>query len=137
MQEKSRVQIFQLREQEGYFDASSLEDEELNQVPEDTICLSLENSKITDVGIMLLPKLRKLKCIDLDSTLITDDGLKKICEFKSLEEVWIEDTSITDRGFKLLSSLPNLKYVSFWGVTVSDEAFNHVIAALPELKYEG
>jgi hypothetical protein len=133
----SEVIIFKLKDEDGYFDASELSDDDLSSIPENTVCLSLENAKITDGGIFHLPKLNMIRCIDLDSTLITDRSMDVISTFQTLEEIWIEDTKITDNGFKKLSLLPRLKYVSFWDTEISDEAFDYVIARLPNLKSEG
>jgi hypothetical protein len=129
--------IFTLKKEAGYFDASELADYELSRVPEETICLSLENSMVTDEGIGRLPNLSKLRCIDLDSTQITDRSMDVISTFKTLEEIWIEDTKVSDAGFKKLALLPNLKYVSFWDTEISDEAFDYVMGRLPDLKSEG
>ena len=133
----SDVLVFKLREEDGYFDASELDDCDLSKIPNDVISLSLENAQITDIGISSLPFLSKVRCIDLDSTLITDKSMEIITQFKTLEELWIEDLKITDYGFKLLALLPNLKYVSFWDTEVSDEAYNYVKNKLPDLKSEG
>ena len=129
--------IFKLKEEQGYFDGSSLKDQDLSSVPNDTICLSLENAEITDDGIFNLHKLNSLRCIDLDSTSITDKSMDAISSFKTLEEIWIEDTKLTDSGFKKLALLPKLKYVSFWDTNISDEAYNYVIEKLPGLESEG
>jgi hypothetical protein len=133
----SEVIIFKLKEEDGYYDASDLSDCDLSNIPEDTVCLSLENTKITDEGILHLPRLNMLRCIDLDSTRITDRSMEVISTFQTLEEVWIEDTKITDNGFKKLALLPRLKYVSFWDTEISDEAFDYVMKRLPNLESEG
>ncbi len=133
----SDVIIFKLKEEAGYFDATGFSDHDLSGVPEDTICLSLENAEITDEGIFRLPNLKNLRCIDLDSTQITDRAMDVISNFTELEEVWIEDTKITDSGFKKLAMLPKLKYVSFWDTEISDEAFDYVMERLPGLKSAG
>ena len=132
-----KVIIFKLKEEDGYYDASELSDDDLSGVPEDTVCLSLENAQITDEGILHLPKLNMLRCIDLDSTKITDRSMGVISQFHALEEIWIEDTKITDEGFKKLALLPSLKYVSFWDTEISDDAFNYVMERLPNLESEG
>ena len=131
------VIIFKLKEEPGFIDGSEFNDDEMYDVPEDTVCLSLENANVTDIGVSRLPKLNSLRCIDLDSTSITDASMDRISTFKSLEEVWIEDTKITDVGFKKLVLLPKLRYVSFLNTEISDEAFNYVIERVPNLKYEG
>ncbi|WP_018417408.1 hypothetical protein [Teredinibacter turnerae] len=133
----TEVIIFKLKQEEGYFDASGFDDSELSLVPEDTVCLSLENASITDAGISSLPRLKELRCIDLDSTKITDESMDVITSFTSLEEIWIEDVGITSKGFKKLALLPNLKYVSFWGTEISDDAYDYVMEKLPNLKSEG
>ncbi|KZN39397.1 hypothetical protein N480_00780 [Pseudoalteromonas luteoviolacea S2607] len=133
----SETLVFKLKETEGYFDAASLEDSDMPNVPSDVIFLNLENAAITDTGISNLPFLNKVRCLDLDSTLITDKAMKIITLFSTLEELWIEDVKVTDEGFKLLSQLPNLKYVSFLDTEISDEAYNYVKAKLPHLRAEG
>lgn len=129
--------IFKLKEEAGYFDASSFNDEELCRIPEDTVCLSLENARITDRGISILPSLKRLRCIDLDSTDITDQAMKVICKMSSLEEMWIEDTKITDDGFKMLALLSNLNYISIWDTGISEEAYNYLKSKLPDLQIVG
>lgn len=133
----SDVLIFKLKNEPGYFDASDLSDRDINLVPEDTVCLSLENEDVTDQGIANLPELASLRCIDLDSTEITDKAMKIICRTSSLEEVWIEGTGITDVGFKILALLPELKFVSFWDSRISEDAIRYVKDFLPGLKLEG
>ncbi|AOT08712.1 hypothetical protein [Pseudoalteromonas luteoviolacea] len=133
----SDVLVFKLKKEDGYFDATQLEDNELSKVPSNVVSLSLENAPITDKGISNLPFLSNVRCIDLDSTFITDKSLEIISQFKNLEELWIEDFNITDSGFKLLALLPNLKYISFLDTEISDDAYDYVKDKLPNLKSEG
>ena len=79
----SDVIIFKLKEEPGFFDASECADGDMSNVPEETICLSLESAVVTDEGISQLPHLAKLRCIDLDSTRITDKSMQKIVTFTS------------------------------------------------------
>ncbi|NVJ66766.1 MAG: hypothetical protein HWE16_09760 [Gammaproteobacteria bacterium] len=134
---KKYPQIFALRKQKNYLDATSWHDDDLSNVPIDTICLTLENAIITDKGIMSLPQLTMLKCIDLDSTKITDKSIDKLISFKRLEELWIEDTKITDDGFKKLTSLKNLRFISFLDTDISDDAYNYIKQHLPDTKLHG
>jgi hypothetical protein len=138
----ARRLAFTLKDESGYVDGrgfqdSELTDDDLSNVPEDTVFLDLDNAKITDEGIFRLPHLKSLRCIDLDSTQITDKSMEVISTFEALEEVWIENTKITDKGFKKLTLLPNLRYVSFWDTKISDVAFNYVMERCPNLEFEG
>ena len=129
--------IFKLKQEPGFFDATGFCDRDLISVPEDTVCLSLENANISDEGISNLPTMTKLRCIDLDSTGITDRSMEVISRFGSLEEVWIEGARITDVGFKKFTLLPKLRYISFWDCQVSEDAVKYLEYVLPDLKLEG
>lgn len=114
-------QIFQLKEQAGYYDGSSLANEDMCNVPIDTICLSLENAHISDDGIKHLTRCTQLKCIDLDGTKITDESLKTLSEMNTIEELWLEQTAITSTGLKYLNKLTNLRFISLDYCDISQE----------------
>ena len=123
--------VFLLRDDPNYVDASGWSDTDLSRVPRDTISLNLENSSITDRGILCLPHLPALRCLDLDSTHITDAAMRRISQFGSLEELWIESTAISDDGMAYLHSLVSLKFVSVAYCAISPAAIERLRSAIP------
>ena len=123
-----------LRNGPGYIDGEWFTDSDLGRVPEDTVFLRLENARISDAGIAVLPALPKLRCLDLDSTKITDAAMKRIAEFQALEELWIEDTAVTDAGLRSLHRLPSLRFVSIIDCEMSEEAVIELQKAIPGIR---
>lgn len=128
---QGRPLIFSKKGKPGYLDGRAFEDSDLVNVPPGTIVLSLENSKITDAGILSLPMLKSLRCIDLDSTSITDESLKIIAEFKRIEEIWLENTAISDKGIQCLHGLTQLRFVSLIDCDLSERAVRDLKKIIP------
>lgn len=129
---KSQRLVFLLRDKPGHVDGSNFNDENLTDVPKNTVFLSLENADVSDFGIELLPDLPDLRCIDLDGAQITDTGMKRIAAFRNLEEIWIEGTPVSDAGLRVLYPLSNLKFISTLDCEhISNEAIERLKAEVP------
>jgi len=70
--------------------------------------LSLTGTQITDAGLVYLEGLTNLKALSLDNTQITDAGLVQLKRLTKLEALGLSDTKVTDEGVKKLQeALPN------------------------------
>lgn len=129
--------VFSLRDDPRFVDGCDFEDGDLARAPIDTIALSLENSRVTNVGVASLSRLNDLRCLDLDGTVITDEALRAIACIRSIEELWIEGTGVTDAGLSYLKELENLRFLSVaYCDAVSDQAIADLKSRLPLLEVE-
>ena len=71
--------------------------------------LSLENTLITDLGIISISKLPKLEWLNLYKTGIGDNSLEKIAQMQSIKLLPIGKTKVTDNGMKHLSQMKKLR----------------------------
>ena len=69
--------------------------------------LNFINSKITDVGLKEVAKLKRLEQLFLNYTKITDVGLKEIAKMQQLKALDLGDTQVTKAGVaELQKALP-------------------------------
>lgn len=83
--------------------------------------LSLENTLITDLGIISISKLPKLEWLNLYKTGIGDNSLEKIAQMQSIKLLPIGKTKVTDNGMKHLSQMKKLEYLGLRGTAITDE----------------
>jgi hypothetical protein len=70
--------------------------------------LSLAGTRLTDNGLIHLKPLANLRCLDLSGTRITDAGLEQLSGLKKLEAVYVPRTRVTEEGAsRLTRALPN------------------------------
>ncbi|MFO1093656.1 MAG: hypothetical protein U0992_10135 [Planctomycetaceae bacterium] len=67
--------------------------------------LYLDETQITNVGLLHLRGLSSLKLLSLDNTGITDDGLAVLSKFKSLESLSLKGTGIDGSGLAPLQDM--------------------------------
>lgn len=85
--------------------------------------LSLEGTKITDAALAYLtglPKLRSLKLSLCKS--ITDRGMPEIAKISSLTELSLDDTPISDAGLEQLHGMKQLRWLSIQQAPGEDHA---------------
>ena len=72
--------------------------------------LSLASTKITDVGVRELKRLKALEFVDLNNTRVTDACLQDLKECKGLREIWLDGTAITQNARQeLRRSIPGIQ----------------------------
>jgi hypothetical protein len=130
----SDLLIFRLRTEPGFVDGREFSDRELAELPADTCCLSLEQSRVSDAGLRALPVLPRLRCLDLDGTSITDRALEWVAEQPALEELWLEQTVVSDVGLSSLQGLRSLRSISLLDTEVTVEGVNALRATHPTIE---
>ena len=74
--------------------------------------LWLDNTKVTDAGLVHLQGLSQLQVLWLDDTKVTDAGLVHLQGLSQLQMLGLRNTKVTDQGVKKLQqALPNCKIV--------------------------
>lgn len=72
--------------------------------------LNINDTKVTDDGMIYLKELRSLEMILMDNTQITDAGLRHLKKLTNLESLQLRGTQITAEGVKRFNeTLPNCK----------------------------
>lgn len=93
--------------------------------------------EISDMDLIPLVQLPRLRAVRLGGTAVTDDGMKTIAGIASLEDLDLRDCGISDDGLAHLVGLNKLKALRLSGksgaCSVSDDGMVHV-AKLPNLK---
>jgi hypothetical protein len=98
--------------------------------------LDIQDSMVSDAGLVHLSKLYKLRRLNLLKTSpagkITSDGMVHLKNLKSLEELTIP-TGITDTGVEHLAALDALKKINLRGDGVTDKSMS-VLAQMKSLE---
>ena len=81
---------------------------------------------ITDVGLMHLTHLVRLRHLYLTETRITDAGLRHLENLRNLSVLRLSDTHITDAGIASLAKLHNLEALALDNTQVGDAGLVHV-----------
>ncbi|MBP87156.1 MAG: hypothetical protein CMJ64_10630 [Planctomycetaceae bacterium] len=88
--------------------------------------LSLEETTISDAGLVHLRNLQQLEWLNLYRSRIGDQGLKEVSRLKSLQHLPIGETKVTDDGLDHLSDMKQLEYLGLRGNNVTDDGVKHV-----------
>lgn len=99
--------------------------------------LYLVGTKITDVGLKEVVKLRGLKSLYLSKTQITNRGLKDLANMQQLEKLKLNGTQITDAGLKELVKLQNLQTLYLGRTQITNAAVAELKKALPNCNIIG
>ena len=78
-------------------------------------------------------KLKNLRKLHLENTSITDDGLIHLKELENLEYLNLYGTSITDAGLLHLSNLKELKSLYLWQTNATEEGATRLKEEIPDL----
>jgi hypothetical protein len=95
--------------------------------------LSLDGTKITDVGLSHIKQSKAVQVLNLDDTLITDAGLALLADMDSLEELSLSGTQITDAGLVRLKSFTSLKLLHVARTQVTDAGIADLKRSLPNV----
>jgi internalin A len=95
--------------------------------------LSLENTKITDKGLGYLNNFKKLKWLYLDQSDITDDGILHLKGLSELNLLSLKETKITDSGLMALKYFPKIYELRLRQTKITDAGIVH-LKSLPHLE---
>ena len=90
------------------------------------IGVDLEETKVTDAGLVRLKGLTSLKELYLSTTEATDAGLEHLKGLTSLETLYLADTQVTDAGLVHLKGLTNLQTLILDGTETTDAGLAHL-----------
>ncbi len=97
--------------------------------------LDLTRTHISDAGLKHLTGLAGLEILSLQETQVTDSGLEHLKEMANLRRLFLGSTPITGRGLKHLNDLPELEYLSLRETQLTDSGLQHLreLTSLQEL----
>jgi hypothetical protein len=95
--------------------------------------LSLSGTRVTDEGLAYLPSRSPLRLLSLDRTHVTDAGLPHLLGLTRLEFLTLSNTPITDAGLVHLRGLKCLGQLHLAGTHVTDAGVRALQEALPNL----
>lgn len=122
--------------------------------------LNLSGSRLKNLHLRQIVRLKKLRLIDLGNTMVTDEGLESLaqCEnltnlrlhydsvgddgvahltaLESLVNLDLEGTDVTDAAAPSLKSLSNLKRLNLKYTALSEEVVNEIQSRLPDCRIE-
>lgn len=87
-----------------------------------------DGSKVTDIGLSYLPRLKNLKTLTIghDAPGITDRGLKHLAECEQLRDLILESPNITDNGLKHLAEYEPLRELWLKSPKITDDGLTHL-----------
>jgi len=83
--------------------------------------LSLSGTRVTDMGVAALKSRAEMRYLHLNQTRITDESLKTIGAFKELRWLELANTGITGAGLANLANLQHVWSLNLTGTKVTDE----------------
>jgi internalin A len=89
--------------------------------------LSLENTRVGDVGMTHVAKLSKLEWLNLYRTWVGDDGARSLSQSRSIRMLPIGETNLTDVGLAHLSKMSQLTYLGLRGNKITDAGVLHLL----------
>jgi hypothetical protein len=108
--------------------AGGLTDEHLSRLAKlpNLLSLTVEMSRVSNEGLVLLTGLTSLEVLDLSRTQIGDAGLHHLRGLKKLKVVRLRNTAVGDGGLAHLAELTNLRELQIQGTLISDEGLAHL-----------
>lgn len=88
--------------------------------------LSLTYTDITDLGLTHIKGLNNLQSLDLYDTQITDKGLDNLKGLKNLRTLKLGRTRVTDAGMVHLEGMTNLQTLSLIYTDITDLGLTHI-----------
>jgi Leucine-rich repeat (LRR) protein len=109
--------------------------DELAKYPARAYSIDLTNSSVKGPGLAFLIRY-PVRFLSLNDSNLTDRGLLEVKHLKKLEELQIDNSSITRDGLKELKNLPKLRRLSARSDRIDDAALNNIkdIASLEYLQ---
>jgi len=86
----------------------------------------LDNTQLTDEGLVQLKGLTIVTELFLSNTQVTDAGLRHMKELPRLSSLQIRNTAVTDSELEHLKDLPNIVYLDLGGTRVTDAGLQHL-----------
>jgi hypothetical protein len=96
--------------------------------------LGLGKTRISDVALASVSRMKLLTRLDLNRTVITDEGLATISQLSELRYLNLHSTAVTDDGIRELGKLTNLESIYLWNTEVSAEGVRTLSKLLPKAK---
>lgn len=121
---------------EFHLTGRQLDDEGLAVVGElkNIVILNLRDTGITDVGLVHLKGLNKLRRLHLERTAVGDDGVAHLRHLHDLEYLNLYSSKITDKALDHLVHLKRLRQLFVWQTGVTEEGVAKLQRELPGLK---
>ncbi len=83
-----------------------------------------------------LKDLRQVTGLHMQDSRVTDDGLMHLAEVNNIGLIVLRNTAVTDRGLQYLRHMDKLWYLDLTGMRVTDEGIASLKQALPKLEIE-
>lgn len=116
-----------------YFEIKALE--ELRQIEEQLVSLSLSKMPVTDSDLNLLSRFSNLEVLNLNSTLIDGSGLGNLTACKNLKSISLSGTQVTFESLKTILTLPQLKTVYIWNTAIDAVGKAELEKAYPHITF--
>jgi hypothetical protein len=96
--------------------------------------LGLGKTRISDVAMVSVSRMKLLTRLDLNRTMITDEGLATIGGLSELRYLNLHSTAVTNDGIRALGKLSNLESLYLWNTEVTAEGVRALSKLLPKAK---
>jgi hypothetical protein len=84
--------------------------------------LNLQDTEVTDKGLLLLGNLKMINHLNIARTMITGKGLMIVAQFKQLEDLDAGFNQLSDQSITALEHLPKLKIVTISSSNLGDQS---------------
>lgn len=95
--------------------------------------LNLQDTEITDRGLLLLGNLKLINHLNIARAMITGKGLMIVAQFKQLEDLDAGFNQLSDQSISCLEHLPKLRIVTLSAARLGDESMA-VFGKMQQLK---
>ncbi len=94
---------------------------------------------VSDDGLAMLAKYKRVRRLDLEGAMVTDRGVKHLLGLPNLESLDLSETQITDEALATLGTLKQLRHLDLSLTTVTDEGLSHLtnLSNLESLRLNG
>ncbi|MBX2894529.1 MAG: chitobiase/beta-hexosaminidase C-terminal domain-containing protein [Cyclobacteriaceae bacterium] len=116
-----------------YFEIKALE--ELRQIEDQLVSLSLSKMPVTDTDLKLLSGFSNLEILNLNSTTIDGSGLEKLASCKNLKSISLSGTKVTSETLKSILTLPQLKTVYIWNTAIDTSGKAELEKTYPHITF--
>ena len=93
--------------------------------------LSLDDTKITDAGLLRLRGLMKLERLVLANTQVSDAGMAHLTDLPNLKSLSLDETNISDASITSFEKMPALRLLIVYETQITDEGAAELHRALP------
>jgi hypothetical protein len=96
--------------------------------------LGLGKTRISDLALGVVGRMKRLTRLDLNRTKITDEGLRKLSGLSELRYLNLHSTAVSDQGIQALGQLATLEKVFLWNTEVTEAGAQRLRKLLPKAK---